>query len=84
MIVKNGKGNMPPTAEGPAMEYPELSSILNKTGNYSFSYIYAQGRRLAAVDDSGAKYFYLYGPKGEPLAIMNSTGSIIWEAGPYP
>ncbi len=84
LIVRNGHGDMPPTSKRLNPEFPELSSILNKTGNYSLTYINAQGRRLAAVDNSGAKYFYLYDAKGGPLAIMNGTSSIIWKAASYP
>ena len=84
MIVKNGREEKLQISGKTVSEFPELSCILNKTGNYSLAYIYAHGRRLAAVDNSGAKYFYLYDAKGGPLAIMNGTGSIIWEAGSYP
>jgi hypothetical protein len=59
---------------------PELSELLNKSGSYSFSYIYAHSQRIAAVDDKGNRYFYIYSPSSELSMIVDDNNKPIWNS----
>ena len=56
----------------------ELPEVLNKSGNYSFSYVNAHGQRIAAVDDKGNRYFYIYFPTGNLATIVDEQNTTIW------
>jgi hypothetical protein len=59
-------------------QIPELPELLNLTGNYSFSYVNANGQRIAAIDDLGNRYFYIYSPTGKLAAIIDERNTTIW------
>jgi len=59
-------------------QIPELSELLNKSGNYSFSYVNALGQRIAAVDNKGNRYFYIYSPTGNLATIIDKRNTTIW------
>jgi hypothetical protein len=59
-------------------EEPELGKILNKSGAYSFSYVNAHGQRIAAIDDKGNRYFYIYSLAGSLAKIVDEHNATIW------
>jgi hypothetical protein len=59
-------------------EEPALSELLNKSGAYSFSYVNAHGQRIAAVDDKGNRYFYIYSPTGSLATIIDEQNRTMW------
>ena len=61
-------------------EEPALSKILNKSGVYSFSYVNAYGQRIAAIDDKGNRYFYVYSPSGELAMIVDDNNMPVWNS----
>jgi hypothetical protein len=61
-------------------QIPELPELLDKAGNYSFSYVNAHDQRIAAVDDKeGDRYFYIYSPTGELATIVDDNNMPIWK-----
>lgn len=59
-------------------QIPELPELLNISGNYSFSYVNIHGQRIAAVDDNGNRYFYIYSPTGNLATIIDERNRTIW------
>jgi len=56
-----------------------LSIILNKTGSYKFAYVFAYDKRIAVIDETGSKYFYIYDVFGRPELIINQDNRAIWQ-----
>jgi RHS repeat-associated protein len=52
----------------------------NQSGGVIVSYVYAGMNRLAKVESSGAIYYYHNDHLGTPLAMTDSTGTIVWKA----
>ena len=61
-------------------EEPDLGKVLNKSGAYSFSYVNAHGQRIAAVDDLGYRYFYIYDAANKLESIIDQKNQIIWQS----
>jgi hypothetical protein len=61
-------------------EEPDLGSILNKSEAYSFAYVNAHGQRIAAIDESGHRYFYIYGAPDKLEQIVDQKNQTIWQS----
>ena len=59
-------------------QIPELPDLLHITGDHSFSYVNAHGQRIAAIDNLGNHYFYIYSPTGNLAAIIDERNTTIW------
>ncbi len=59
---------------------PDLGSLLNKSGSYSFSYVNAHGKRIAAIDESQQLYFYIYGVGNKLEMIIDHNNESIWQS----
>lgn len=59
---------------------PDLSLLLNKSGAYSLSYVNAHGRRIAAIDESGRRYFYIYGAAEKLDKVIDQANQTIWRS----
>ena len=58
---------------------PDLRKILNKSGAYSFSYVNAHGKRIAAVDDLGYRYSYIYDAENGLKEILDQNNQTVWQ-----
>ena len=58
--------------------YPSLSKILNKSGPHSYSYANVHEKRMAAIDELGNRYFYIYSPHGDLNKIIDEGNKTIW------
>jgi YD repeat-containing protein len=61
-------------------QIPELSELLNISGDHSFSYVNALGQRIAAIDEIGNRYFYVYDSQDRVGIIVDQNGLVIWQA----
>jgi hypothetical protein len=59
-------------------EEPDLGNILNISGAYLFSYVNAHSRRIAAIDESGHRYFYIYFSTGNLATIIDEQNRTMW------
>lgn len=59
-------------------EDPDLGEVLNKSGAYAFSYIHVQGQRIAAIDELGYRYFYIYDAAKRLESIIDEENRTIW------
>ena len=76
--IENEKPSVTNDAQNEVERYPDLAKILNKSGEYSFSYINANGRRIAAFDEDGHGYYFEYSSMGGIERILDDNRMEIW------
>ena len=57
-----------------------LIAEVDDSGNIVYEYVYLNGERLAAVDAEGAVFFYINDHLGTPQKVVDSSGTLVWDA----